>query len=522
VKIDETGYDLPRVVARVADAEVRVAGRLGNLPDGHGTDLTIEAKGPDASIITGITAVPLPADPFALRGRMERGRSGARFHGVVADLGDYHAEIDGTLGEPPTLEGTNLDIRAAGPDLSLISDLVGLPPLPDEPFEVSAHFDGSSDQFRMHRFALRVGRSDLAGELRADLRGDKPDLEGEFTSERFNVAELFRGEEEKEEEKEQEEKEEEEEEEETERGDELLLSDEPLDLELLEELDADVRWTVGEAIDSQAALGSIVLGAHLLDGRFTLDPATAEGHGGTYSGTLTLEPVEQGYRLHATGTADQARLSLLEYSGDPSEIAPVDLELELTGQGRSLHEIAASASGRLMYEQGEGRLDNSALNAITADPLSKTYVALNPFTKSEPYTQLECTVALIEMSDGIAQIGPVAMRTDKMVMLGKGQIDFETERLKLDWATKPRKGVGLSASTITNAYVKLGGTLSDPQIEISPLRAAREAGATVMTGGLWLLYKSVFNRVTAERKVCKRARNVVEKRTAKADKKQGR
>jgi uncharacterized protein involved in outer membrane biogenesis len=511
VKIDETGYDLPRVIARVADGAARVSGRLGNLPDGHGTDLSIEVRGADASRLEAMAGVALPASPFSLRGRVERDPSGARFHEIVAELGDYRAEIDGALGEPPKLEGTNLDLRASGPDLSLLSDLIDLPPFPDEPFEVSAHFDGSPTHFTMHGFSLRVGRSDLAGEFSVDMRADKPALEGEFHSERFDLAEFFK-----------EEEEDEGEEEEEEPAGEFLLSDEPLDLEDLEELNADVRWTVGEAIDSQAALENIVLGLHLHDGRFTLDPMTAEGDGGTYQGTLALEPVGEGYRLDARVKVEQARLSLLEYSGDPSEIAPVDAELELTGQGRSMHEIAASADGRLVCEQGQGRLDNSVLNTITADPLSKTYVALNPFTQSEPYTRLECSVALIEMNHGVAQVGPVAMRTDKMVMLGRGQIDFSTERLKLDWVTKPRKGVGLSASTITNAYVKLGGTLSDPRIEISPLRAAREAGATVMTGGLWLLYKSVFNRLTAERKVCARARNRIEKRTAKANKKQGR
>ena len=45
----------------VAEAEAQIAGRLGHLPGGHGTDLTIEARGPDASVIVGIGAISLPA-----------------------------------------------------------------------------------------------------------------------------------------------------------------------------------------------------------------------------------------------------------------------------------------------------------------------------------------------------------------------------------------------------------------------------------------------------------------------------
>ena len=246
---------------------------------------------------------------------------------------------------------------------------------------------------------------------------------------------------------------------------------------------------------------------------------TAEGYGGTYSGTLSLEPVEDGYRLHATGKAEQVRVNLLGYSGDPEEIAPSDMDLELTGQGGSLHAMASTATGQILHVQGSGKIDNSMLTSIAADPLSKLYVALNPFTKREPNTTLECSVVFIEIDDGVAKLAPLAMRTDKMVMVGKGQVDLASEKLQLDWATKPRKGVGLSASTITNSYIKLGGTLSQPQITMSPLKAARELSATVMTGGLWLLYRSIFNRVAAERQVCALALKKAEKKARKAAKK---
>jgi len=507
MNVDESGYDLQRVVAQVVDAQARISGRLGNLPDCYGTDLTFEARGENASVLATIGTF-LPEAAFRIQGRVERDRSGARFHDLAVDLGDDHFEIDGAVGEPPTLEGTNLDFRASGSDLSLISEIVDLP-LPDEPFEVSAHFEGSPEQFSMRGFNARLGRSDVAGEFRVDLRESKSDVEGEFTSKHFDLSQLL------------EDGTEMEPAEPEEKG-KLVCSDEPLDLEFLEEFDADVRWTVDKAVDSQAALGNVVVQAHLLDGRLTLDPVTAEGYGGTYSGTLTLEPIEKGYRVRATGIAKQLRVSVLDYSGDPKEIAPIDVELELTGQGRSLHEIASSADGRLLYVQGSGRLDNSVLTAITADPLSKLYVTLNPFTKAEPHTKLECSVALVQMCDGVAKIGPMALRTDKMVMLGKGQIDFETERLKLDWATKPRKGVGLSASAITNSFVKLGGTLSHPEMKVSALKGARDAGATVMTGGFYLLYKGLFQRVTAERKVCQIALKNIEKKQKKAAKKAGR
>jgi len=71
--------------------------------------------------------------------------------------------------------------------------------------------------------------------------------------------------------------------------------------------------------------------------------------------------------------------------------------------------------------------------------------------------------------------------------------------------TKPRKGIGLSASMITNPYIKLGGTLSSPSIQLKELQAVASTGAAVATLGLSLVAKGMFDRVTAEKKVCKEA-----------------
>jgi len=101
-----------------------------------------------------------------------------------------------------------------------------------------------------------------------------------------------------------------------------------------------------------------------------------------------------------------------------------------------------------------------------------------------------------------------------MILVGTGKVDLETEELNVVWATKPRKGVGISASVITNSSIRLGGTLSDPRITIRPLEALAVTGAAVATGGLSLLAHGLFDRVTAEKKVCREAQEDYEKRRA--------
>jgi AsmA protein len=99
----------------------------------------------------------------------------------------------------------------------------------------------------------------------------------------------------------------------------------------------------------------------------------------------------------------------------------------------------------------------------------------------------------------------MAFQSDKMTLLGHGKVDFRTEKLNLEWITKPRKGIGVSASMLTNPYIRLGGTLSNPALQLKEAEAVVSTGAAVATLGLSLVAKGMYDRVTAEKKVCKKA-----------------
>jgi hypothetical protein len=293
----------------------------------------------------------------------------------------------------------------------------------------------------------------------------------------------------------------------------LLISGDPLSFDALQAADVDLRWTIDELRSPrQGDSGSLDFEVSLADGRLLVGPVAITTHvGATISGRILVEPVTPGYRLLVDLRTEDLLPDLISYGDDPSQWAPVDLELSFAGVGESPHAIAAGGDGRLTVIIGSGMIENSALNLLTADQLLKILRALNPFYKEEPYTKLECGVLHVEMNDGKAVAEEFALRTDKMTIVGEGKIDFETENLDLRWAAKPREGVGLSASTITNPYIKLGGTLSDPAVEIKALEAVTSTGAAVATFGLSILARGMYDRLSAERQVCTRALKRIEK-----------
>ena len=190
ILVGESGYRIERLIARVADAEARIEGMLGQLPRAVGTDLSIAVRGSDASILPAIEDRPLPQEPFSLDGRVERLETGVRFYDFEIEFGELHARVDGTLGEPPGLEATDLNLRAEGPDLSVLDGYVDWPLPADGPLELVAHFEGSPEHFAMRKLHARLGKSDVDGFLELDLRGERPHLRGDFHSGRLELVEL--------------------------------------------------------------------------------------------------------------------------------------------------------------------------------------------------------------------------------------------------------------------------------------------------------------------------------------------
>ena len=151
---------------------------------------------------------------------------------------------------------------------------------------------------------------------------------------------------------------------------------------------------------------------------------------------------------------------------------------------------------------GSGEIPSTLTDRLASPVLRGLAQALSPFHASSDHANLECVIAAAELEGGRAVVEPVAARTDLMTVVGRGAIDFATEAVDLTWTIKPRKGVGLSASSIANPYIRLSGTLSSPSLEMKPLQAAASTGAAIASGGMTILLKGFYDRITAEKRVC--------------------
>lgn len=509
LSIDDAGYEIDGLRATLDRAVAEVDGHVGKAANMVGTDLTVTADGPSSSLFSSLTGVSLPEAPFKVRGRIHRTDAAIQFEHVEVELGGHSISLHGSLGELPRLVGTELDLAASGPGTALISELTGYHELPDSAFSIAGHFEGTPEKFTATGLDIVLGQSDVRGSLDVDIRG-KPDVTARLVSDQIDIHDLRRppsGEG-------------------VSKADAtgqaaasptaLLISDKPVDFAWMRQVDADVDLTVGTLQMPVERFHDVKMNALLVDGRLDVHRVTMAGsRGGSGSGSLSFGPHGTTYRGDLS--LDLTGVHIVVPGDDSPDTAadpPLDIDVRLQVAGTSLHQLAASANGSIQFVAGKGVMDNRALDLISQDILLTLLTAFNPFAKQQQATELQCAIALMTFKDGVATLDPMVMQSDKMTMLGRGQISFATEKLDFDWVTKPRKGIGLSASMITNPYIKLGGTLAKPAIELKGAQAVASTGVAVATLGISLVAKGMLDRATAEKKVCAKALEEIAERTA--------
>jgi hypothetical protein len=456
--------------------------------------------------MTALTGVTIPVAPFRVRGRVQRDDESFRFDRLSLQLGTYTADAHGSLGEPPHFVGTDLELRASGPSLELIGELAGRKQLPAQPFRIAGRFEGTPERFTTEGLEIFVGESDLRGKLEVDIRA-KPSITVEVVSDLLDLSSYLKPLDEVVDAEAEEMAEA--------RPDSRrkVISNQPIDFSPLQRADAAVDITIGTLQFPIKVFHDVKVAAKLADGRLGVERLAAVGRGeGRMEGSFVLEPEGAGFHLHTDLSMRQIRLDVQGSDVDRAAQPPIDIDINLDAAGTTPHELASSADGAIQLVIGQGVMDSRVLDLITADILLTLLNAFNPFAKQDAATEMQCGVFLVSVEDGLAVLEPMAAQSDKMTMLGKGRIDLGTEKLNLEWITKPRKGIGLSASMLTNPYIRLGGTLSEPSVQLKEAEAVVSTGAAVATMGLSLVAKGMLDRVTAEKKVCKKAIEEIEQR----------
>jgi len=485
--VDADAITLQKITGTLGTSAIAVDGafRPRGLPVHVALDLRVEGNEPSdlTRFLQGLglgTMPALPSRPYTVAGRFAREPGGYHFGGLHFALGALRGGIDGLLGAAPAFHGTVLDVEASGATGADILELTGK----------HLRVKGLRFHCRVRRLERKGASSGPLLSIGGDLAADRLELGRPKASPASPPATPAAAPSSPEE-----------------RGQEeteaLVFSKEPFRLKLPKKLTGKIDCNIATLVLPTSRLDRVHAGIGLDADGLHLESlhAKVEG-GGSIGGSLSLRTVGTFVRvnldLHMAGVRTTAF-----FPAPPREDEPrVEAHLQLAGEGASPHELVSHANGRFSLVFSQGKIQSSLLDTMGDSFLLHLLDALNPFRKKEKLTALDCAMFAGIIRDGIVALDPLGIKTKNVTTVARGTVDLATEGLDIDFASKARRGLGLSASTLTNAYIKIGGTLAKPSVQFKPVSAAAKTGLAVVTAGISLLAEGLWNRISSGADTC--------------------
>jgi hypothetical protein len=290
-----------------------------------------------------------------------------------------------------------------------------------------------------------------------------------------------------------------------EHADGRVIPDVAIPMDTLANYLGSVDIQIGEVVLRYRTLRDIVLSGVIEDGsvhisQFNLRSSQDE----TLTGGFSIQPVESGAELKLIVEGSGLRIGLPSSTEEELlQLPQYDIDTVLHATGKTVRELAGSVDGYFRLVAGQGTLRTTALKFFSNDFLLEVLGSVNPFSKSDPNTNFECGVIVLKIDDG-KLVGEPALiaQTERLRVLANTEIDLKTEELDAVINTVPRKGLGLSVSSLLNPFIKIDGTLADPALNLDPEGVVVEGGIAVATGGLSFLAKRFKDRFLSAQDPC--------------------
>jgi len=479
-------------------------GQVADLVKLRGLDVTFTAYGVELADLLRRLGIEQPKiGPFRVAGRV---------HGTVPAL--VLDNIDFTLGDPALnglmargriarladLNGTELVVSGRFEDVRRATERFGLH-VPALPATIDVKIVQRDDTVTLSNIRLRLGESDIAGELalkwrpridnvRAKLHGDLIDL-AELQPDRWRPEQtpasaqpLPQG---------------------------RYFSDAAIDWSWLHQGQFDIDLALTRlAIQRDLAVHQLVAHVALQDGRLTAVPVRMRlaPDGSDINARLMLThsrdaPLNVEAML-ATSNLDVTPLLVLAKKPAAYTGGLVEFNADLRAHGNSVSALMGSLDGQVRVAVGQALLDKSLFD-FGADLLTEFVTAVMPFVKNDATTKLECIAVRLPVRDGIVTIDrSVALQTAKVNIVSSGVVNLKAETLNLYMQAQAREGLSLGLGKVTNMF-KITGTLAKPSYGVSAegvIEAGITTAAAVSTAGLSILVEGLATKALRDRKPC--------------------
>lgn len=395
-----------------------------------------------------------PAEPYPIDGRIENGPT--------------YVTLKGTVDDPLHFKGTKLALHFAGPDMSLLYGLTGIP-IPHTPaYSITGNLGYSESAIRFQKFEGRMGSSDIGGDINVNPHLKPPFVEAALHSHSVDLADLggFVGAKTGEAKK-------------TAPPSRSVLPDQKINVPKLNAVNAHVTYHGDHIRNKDWPLDNIDTEFAVKDGAIDLKHLCFATGSGKISATATLQPTKnEQFRTKFRLDVSRLPLSRIMKATDTFKgEGTIGGHITLTSTGNSVASLVANGDGgtTLVLDRG------GDVTALLPDLLGlKLGSAVLSALGIPDRSKLECLVADMPLDNGILKTKSLLLQTETTRTTGTGTVNFHNDTL--DYAVTTR-AIHPQILSLPGA-VHIFGPLSSPNI----LPGAELIGRVAASVGLGVLF----------------------------------
>jgi uncharacterized protein involved in outer membrane biogenesis len=282
-----------------------------------------------------------------------------------------------------------------------------------------------------------------------------------------------------------------------------LIPDIPLPFEQMKRVNSTVDIAIADLQREALRVTRVKLIAELRDGALDVRQFGFRAAKGWLQARGSLEPRDGTGKASLALTANDLSIAIAGINEDLSASAGIEVNLQSTGN--DLRSVAGNLDGVAFVRLSELTVaENRLIKRLYGDMLNEIVSTINPFAKTSTKRRLECVVAPLEFAGGIASTKPsILISSDKIRIVADATVNLKDEKIEMQFNSTPRKGITISAGELFNPYVKVIGTLAAPRLAVNQQGMLISGGAAVATGGLSILAKAAWERVSRDPDPCK-------------------
>jgi uncharacterized protein involved in outer membrane biogenesis len=451
-------------------------------------DFDLVAGGEDVrALLRNIEGLEARAQPFSITAKGRLRGLHWDFDTVDGTVGAAGFQARGDLALEDSKSRTDFTLNVSVPNLADIGSVDGRRFNP-QALALNAHAVGSNGQLAVDGLNLRIGQSDVTGSI-TYRAGAVPEVGVNLRSDKLVILPLL---------------------EETEAfdpepefDDGRLIPDIAVPFDAMKRMNATVIANIAELQRKNLLLKDIEVRAYLRDGALEMPIVRFKARSGEMLAKASLAPA--GGQGEATLQAIARNFAPGLFDANVDLAMTSDLDVDLRSTGTDLRALAGNANGVIYIDTRGGRLKlGEVVTAIYGNMLEEMLNTINPARKKNPYTDFECLIVPLTVTDGMVTGAPdIFASTAKIRAVTQGSVNLKTEEMRVGVRTTPRQVLSVSAAELFNPYLQVVGTLASPRLAVDEAGVLITGGAAVATGGLSLLARGLWDRLSKSGDACK-------------------